>query len=62
MNSPQTHSVKHYPFPLILSGNKGHDFVDDANYNNELEILCREIWHKPKRQRPALGNIPDYAK
>ena len=49
-------------FPLILSGNKGHDFVDDANYNNELEIPCREIWHKPKRQRPALGNIPDYAK
>lgn len=49
-------------FPLILSRNKGHDFVDDENYNNELEILCREIWHKPKRQRPALGNIPDYAK
>lgn len=23
-------------FPLILSGNKGHNFVDDANYNTEL--------------------------
>ena len=49
-------------FPLILSGNKGHNFVDDANYNTELEALCREIWHKPRRQRPTLGNIPDYAK
>lgn len=49
-------------FPLLLSSNKGHNFVDDANYENELENLCREIWHKPKRQRPLLGNIPDYAK
>lgn len=49
-------------FPLILSGNKGHDFTNDANYITELDELCREIWHKPKRQRPTLGSIPDYVK
>jgi len=49
-------------FPLILTGNKGHDFSKDENYNDELENLCREIWKKPKRQRPELGSIPDYVK
>lgn len=49
-------------FPLILGGNKGHDFSNDENYKQELENLCRDIWRKPKRQRPELGGIPDYAK
>lgn len=47
-------------FPLILGGNKGHDFSKDENYKYELDNLCREIWKKPKRQRPELGRIPDY--
>lgn len=49
-------------FPLILGGIKGHDFSNDENYKQELKNLCREIWRKPKRQRPELGGIPDYAK
>lgn len=47
-------------FPMILSSRKGHDFSDDNNYELELEDLCREIWEKPKRQRPMLGAIPKY--
>lgn len=47
-------------FPMILSSRKGHDFSDDNNYEQELEDLCREIWEKPKRQRPVLGAIPQY--
>ena len=49
-------------FPLILGGCKGHDFRNEDNYVVELDNLCREIWHKPKYQRPPLGDIPDYVK
>lgn len=49
-------------FPLILGGSKGHDFSKDENYKYEIDNLCREIWRKPKRQRPELGRIPDYVK
>ena len=49
-------------FPLILGGCKGHDFRNEDNYVVELDNLCREIWHKPKYQRPSLGDIPDYVK
>lgn len=47
-------------FPMVLSSRKGHDFRSDDNYARELEDLCREIWEKPKRQRPVLGAIPKY--
>jgi|GEM_PF-930315 SEFIR domain protein len=47
-------------FPLILNGNKGHNFMEDERFDTELDDLCREIWHKPKLQRPILGNVPDY--
>lgn len=49
-------------FPIIIRNNKGHNFVEDKNFEDELETLCREIWQKPKTHRPTLGNIPDYAK
>ena len=47
-------------FPMVLSSRKGHDFRCDDNYAQELDYLCREIWEKPKRQRPMLGVIPKY--
>lgn len=49
-------------FPIAIRNNKGHNFVEDKKFEDELETLCREIWQKPKTHRPALGNIPDYAK
>ena len=49
-------------FPPVLGDRKGHDFSKEENYNNELDLLCRDIWGKPITQRPPLGDIPDYAK
>lgn len=49
-------------FPLILSGCKGHDFSKDDNYDETIDNLCRDIYGKPRRVRPQLGEIPDYAK
>lgn len=49
-------------FPLILSGCKGYDFRKDDNYTTILDDLCRDIYGQPRRPRPKLGDIPDYAK
>lgn len=49
-------------FPIILSGCKGHDFSKDDNYDETIDNLCRDIYGKPRRVRPQLGEIPDYAK
>ena len=49
-------------FPIILSGCKGHDFSKDGNYDETIDNLCRDIYGKPRRVRPQLGEIPDYAK
>lgn len=49
-------------FPIILTGCKGFDFRKDEDYGKMLEELCRDIYGKPRRQRPKLGDIPDYAK
>lgn len=49
-------------FPIILSGCKGHDFSNDDNYDKTIDNLCRDIYGKPRRVRPQLGEIPDYAK
>lgn len=49
-------------FPIILSGCKGHDFSIDDNYDETIDNLCRDIYGKPRRVRPQLGEIPDYAK
>lgn len=49
-------------FPIILSGCKGHDFSKDDNYDETIDTLCRDIYGKPRRVRPQLGGIPDYAK
>lgn len=49
-------------FPLILSGCKGYDFRKEENYDDNFENLCRDIYSKPRRPRPVLGEIPDYAK
>lgn len=49
-------------FPLILSGCKGYDFRKDDNYTTLLDDLCRDIYGQPRRPRPKLGDIPDYAK
>ena len=49
-------------FPLILSGCKGYDFRKEDNYADIIENLCRDIYSKPLRPRPDLGDIPDYAK
>lgn len=49
-------------FPIILSGCKGHDFSKDDNYDEIIDNLCRDIYGKPRRVRPQLGDIPDYAK
>lgn len=49
-------------FPLILSGCKGYDFRNDENYTTALDDLCRDIYGKPRRSRPQLGDIPNYAK
>lgn len=49
-------------FPIILSGCKGHDFSKDDNYDENIDNLCRDIYGKPRRVRPQLGEIPDYAK
>ena len=49
-------------FPLILSGCKGYDFRKDDNYTTILDDLCRDIYGQPRRPRPKLGDVPDYAK
>lgn len=49
-------------FPIILTGCKGHDFSKDDNYDETIDNLCRDIYGKPRRVRPQLGEIPDYAK
>ena len=49
-------------FPLILSGCKGYDFRKDDNYTTILDDLCRDIYGQPRRPRPKLGEVPDYAK
>lgn len=49
-------------FPIILSGCKGHDFSKDDNYDENIDNLCRDIYGKPRRVRPQLGEIPDYVK
>lgn len=49
-------------FPIILSGCKGHDFSKDDNYDETIDNLCRNIYGKPRRVRPQLGEIPAYAK
>lgn len=49
-----------HSFPMILGSRKGHNLSDDKRYDEELDDLCREIWDRPKRIRPALGAIPSY--
>ena len=49
-------------FPLILSGCKGYDFRKDEDYTTTLDDLCRDIYGQPRRPRPKLGDVPDYAK
>ena len=47
-------------FPILFMSRKGHNFIDDSKYESELDSLCREIWARPKRSRPAIGQIPNY--
>lgn len=49
-------------FPLILSKCKGYDFTKDDLYNDSFDNLCRDIYGQPRRPRPKLGDIPEYAK
>ena len=58
--------------PLLKSGSvqddiptflEGRDFVDmreKATYNEKIEELVRDIWNKPKYNKPELGSIPKF--
>lgn len=47
-------------FPMTLVSRKGYDFRDDGNYEKNLDDLCRDIWDRPRYNRPAIGPIPEY--
>lgn len=49
-------------FPLLLQKRKGVIMNDDANYENAIDELVREIYNEPKIQRPPLGEKPDFSK
>lgn len=46
--------------PTFLEGRDFVDMRDEANYNENIEELVRDIWNKPKYKKPALGNIPKF--
>ncbi len=49
-------------FPNLLSGCKGYNFTKQETYKDSLEDLCHDIYGKPRRSRPKLGEIPNYVK
>lgn len=44
--------------PIFLGGRLYLDFEDKDLYNENIEILCREIFNNPKNSPPPLGENP----
>lgn len=48
--------------PIFIKSRIHYDLSDDITFEKEYEELLRDLYCKPKAQRPALGKMPDYLK
>lgn len=49
-------------FPSMISGKKGFNFSNQADYDSELKRLCENFRSEPNSKRPKLGDSPDHTK
>lgn len=48
--------------PIFVKSRLHYDLSEDSIYEKDYEELLRDLYQKPKSQRPALGEMPEYLK